>query len=323
MEFKDYYKILGVDEKADAQELKSAYRRLARKYHPDVSKEADAVDHFKEVGEAYEVLKDPDKRSEYDLLRSQGARRPDGGFEPPPDWASRAHFNEGGFTGADAGQFSDFFESIFGGGRQGAGPGFNQGFGQRQGGYAMRGEDIHYKLPVFLEEAFAGGEKTISLKVPEIQQGRVLQRQRSLKVKIPAGVTEGQHIRLRGQGEPGQGNGPAGDLYLEIQIAPHPLYQVDGRDLSIDLPVTPWEAALGATVKVPTLSGPVQMKIPPGTHSGKQLRLRGKGLPGKPAGDLYATVQVKMPPTQTERSQSLFRELAEEVPFNPREALER
>lgn len=317
MEFKDYYKILGVDEKADAQEIKAAYRRLARKYHPDVSKEADAVDRFKEVGEAYEVLKDPEKRSEYDLLRTQGARRADGGFEPPPGWTSRAGFGQGGFTGADASQFSDFFDSIFGGGAAGAG---RQARGQSW--YAMRGDDIHHKLPVFLEEAFSGTEKTISMQVPEVEQGRVVQRQRSLKVKIPAGVTEGQHIRLRGQGQPGQGGAEPGDLYLEIQIAPHPIYSVDGRDLSMDLPVAPWEAALGASVKVPTLAGPVQLKIPEGTHSGKRLRLRGKGLPGKPAGDLYVVIQVKMPPSQTERSKTLFRELAEEVPFNPREALE-
>lgn len=312
MEFKDYYKILGVDESADAQALKTAYRRLARKYHPDVSKEPDAADRFKEIGEAYEVLKDPDKRNEYDLLRTQGARRPDGGFEPPPGWASRANFGQGGFTGADASQFSDFFDAMFGGGRQTRG----------QSWYAMRGDDIHHKLPLFLEEAFSGAEKTITLQVPEVEQGRVYQRPRSLKVKIPAGVGDGQNIRLRGQGGPGQGGAESGDLYLEIQIAPHPIYTVDGRDLSMDLPVAPWEAALGATIKVPTLAGSVQLKIPEGSHSGKRLRLRGKGLPGKPAGDLYVTVQVTMPPSQTERSRSLFRELAEEVPFNPREALE-
>lgn len=318
MEFKDYYEILGVDEKADAQALKAAYRRLARKYHPDVSKEADAADRFKEVNEAYEVLKDPDKRAEYDQLRAYGGQGPGGGFEPPPGWSSRADFGQGGFTGADASQFSDFFESIFGGARQGAGR-----QGSTQGWYAMRGEDIHHKLPLFLEEAFSGGEKTITLQSPEVdRQGRVQQRQRSLKVKIPAGVTDGQHIRLRGQGAPGQGSGEAGDLYLEVQIAPHPVYSVSGRDLSMDLPVAPWEAALGATVKVPTLGGSVQLKIPEGTHSGKRLRLRGRGLPGKPAGDLYVNIQVKMPPAQTERSKSLFRELAEEVPFNPREALE-
>lgn len=313
MEFKDYYKILGVDESASAQELKAAYRRLARKYHPDVSKEPDTDERFKEIGEAYEVLKDPDKRAEYDQLRARGARRPDGGFEPPPDWASRAGFGQGGFTGADASQFSDFFDAMFGGGRQTRG----------QSWYAMRGDDIHHKLPIFLEEAFSGAEKTISLRAPEVDpQGRVQQRQRSLKVKIPSGVTEGQHIRLRGQGAPGQGGGEPGDLYLEIQIAPHPVYSIEGRDLSMDLPVTPWEAALGATVTVPTLAGRVQLKVPQGTHSGKRLRLRGKGLPGKQPGDLYVTVQVKMPPAQTERSKELFRQLAEEVPFNPREALE-
>lgn len=312
MEFKDYYRILGVEDDASAQDIKTAYRRLARKYHPDVSKEADADDRFKEVNEAYEVLKDPDKRGEYDQLKAYGGRDPQGGFQPPPDWASGAHFRQGGFTGADASQFSDFFDTMFGRGRQPGG----------QGWYAMRGDDVHHRLGIFLEEAFNGAEKVISLRMPEVDgEGRVRQRQRNLKVKIPAGVTDGQHIRLRGQGAPGTGGAEAGDLYLEIQLAPHPLYAVDGRDLTMKLPVAPWEAALGATVRVPTLAGAVQLKVPAGAQSGTRLRLKGKGLPGKPAGDLYVSLQLAMPPDQTERSKALFQELAEEVPFNPREAL--
>ncbi|MFE8070201.1 DnaJ C-terminal domain-containing protein [Marinobacteraceae bacterium S3BR75-40.1] len=316
MDFKDYYKILGVDPEADSAEIKKAYRRLARKYHPDVNKEPEAEDQFKEVGEAYEVLKDPGKRAEYDQIRQYGTQSAGGGFEPPPGWESSAHFNQGGFTGADAEHFSDFFESIFGGGG-----GFRQR-GPRSGGFAMRGEDLHHRLALLLEEAYAGCEKSITLRVPEVDaQGRVHQRAKTLKVKVPAGVTEGQHIRLKGQGAPGVGHGEPGDLFLEIQIAPHPHFSLDGKDVYLNLPVTPWEAALGAQVAVPTLGGKVTMKIPAGARSGQKLRLKHKGMPGKPSGDQYVVLQIAMPPKQTERSKELFEALAEEVPFNPREHL--
>ena len=320
MDFKDYYAILGVDEKADAAAIKSAYRKLARKYHPDVSKEADAENKFKELGEAYEVLKDPDKRAEYDQLRQYGARAGDGSFRPPPEWESAAHFGGGGFTDADAGQFSDFFEAIFG---RGGSAHRHYSRDGRQNWFQMRGDDLHQSLALFLEEAYHGCEKELRLRVPEVdQRGLVSHRERTLKVRVPAGVSNGQHIRLKGQGAPGIGGGEAGDLYLEIQIAPHPHYRVEGKDLYLALPVTPWEAALGTEVQVPTLDGAVKMKVPAGAREGQKLRLKGRGLPGSPRGDQYVTLSIAMPPKQTEKSRSLFEQLAREVPFNPRAHLE-
>ncbi len=313
MEFKDYYDILGVNEDASKSEIKSAYRRLARKYHPDVSDDEDAEDRFKEVSEAYEVLKDDEKRAEYDQLRRYGSSG--GGFEPPPGWESSAGFSGGGFTGADSRDFSDFFESVFGG----MGGGFRQ---QRGQGFAMRGEDMHHPLSLFLEEAYHGCEKAITLTKPEPgPDGQIQRRQRNLKVKVPAGVRDGQNIRLKGQGGPGMGGGPAGDLYLEVRIAPHPHFRLEGSDLYLTLPVTPWEAALGASVQVPTMDGRASMKIQPGAREGQKMRLRGKGMPGKQRGDLYVVLQITMPPKQTEKSRELFRALADEVPFNPREHL--
>lgn len=314
MEFKDYYRILGVDEDASKSEIKSAYRKLARKYHPDVSSESDAEDRFKDVSEAYEVLKDDEKRAEYDQLRKHG-QRDDGGFDPPPGWESGASFSRGGFTGADSMDFSDFFESIFGG----AGGGFRQ---QRGQGFAMRGEDLHHQLSLFLEEAYNGCEKSLRVQQPEPgPDGRVQRRERTLNVKVPAGVRDGQTIRLRGQGGPGIGDGPDGDLYLDIQIAPHPHFRLEGGDLYVTVPVTPWEAALGGRITVPTMGGKATLTIPEGAREGKKLRLRGKGMPGKDPGDEYVVLQVAMPPKQTDRSRELLRELSEEVPFNPREHL--
>lgn len=320
MEFKDYYATLGVDENADSSAIKAAYRKLARKYHPDVSKEAGAEDKFKELGEAYEVLKDPDKRAEYDQLRQQGARAGDGSFRPPPDWESAAHFSEGGFTGADAAHFSDFFETIFG---RGGSAHRQYDRGGRQSWFQMRGDDLHHSLALFLEEAYQGCDKELQLRVPEVdQRGLVTHRERNLRVKIPAGVSNGQQLRLKGQGAPGVGGGEAGDLYLELRIAPHPHYRVEGRDLYLTLPVAPWEAALGASVPVPTLDGPVKMKIPAGAREGQTLRLKGKGLPGSPRGDEYVVLSIAMPPKQTDTSRQLFEQLSREVPFNPRAHLE-
>ncbi|HET8710933.1 MAG TPA: DnaJ domain-containing protein, partial [Spongiibacteraceae bacterium] len=215
MEFKDYYKILGVAETADAAEIKSSYRKLARKYHPDVSKEADAEARFKEIGEAYEVLKDPEKRAEYDQLRALGAQQADGRFRPPPGWHSAADFSEGGYTHADASHFSDFFESIFGS-RGNAHRTYTSDGHQRS--FRVRGQDIHYKLSIFLEEALHGGQQQITLRVPEADEyGLVTHREKTLNVKIPPGVMPGQRIRLAGQGAPGIGGGDAGDVFLEIE----------------------------------------------------------------------------------------------------------
>ena len=315
MDFKDYYALLGVSESATAEEIKKAYRKLARKYHPDVSKETDADARFKEVGEAYEVLKDAEKRAEYDELRKYGHRGP-GGFEPPPGWQSRSHFGGGGYTEADAQHFSDFLEQIFGGG------GARSGF-QRQQGHRMRGEDIHARLALFLEEAFAGCEKQVQFTTHEPDpQGRLVPRLKTLNVKIPAGVRDGQPIRLKGQGAPGFGQGEPGDLFIEIELAPHPLFSVDGHNIQLTVPITPAEAVLGATITVPTLAGKVNVKVPKGANSGQKLRLKGKGLPGKHPGDQIVALQVVVPPAHTPETEALYSQLAKlESSFKPRSKL--
>ncbi|WP_111494752.1 DnaJ C-terminal domain-containing protein [Marinobacter bohaiensis] len=312
MEFKDYYAALGVKEDASPDEIKKAYRKLARKYHPDISKEDDAEDKFKDVGEAYEVLKDPEKRAEYDQLRTYGAGR-SGHFEPPPGWESASRFGGGGYTEADAGQFSDFFESIFGGGR-------HAGFGGFRQNMRMRGEDVHARLALFLEEAYSGCEKQVQFEVTENDaRGLPKRRTKTLKVKIPAGMSQGQHIRLKGQGAPGFGGGEAGDLFIEVDLAPHPLFTVDGRDVVMTLPVAPWEAALGAEVTVPTLGSRLKVKVPRGATGGQKLRLKGKGLPGKKPGDQIVVLQIALPRKHDGDSEALYRKLAEaEKGFNPR-----
>jgi len=321
MDFKDYYAVLGVSESASPEEIKKAYRKLARKYHPDVSKVEDADTKFKDLGEAYEVLKDPEKRAEYDQLRKYGAKA-DGSFEPPPGWQSASGFGGGGYTDADARQFSDFFEEIFGGGRRG---GFSGGFGGgdfRQN-MKMRGEDVHARIALFLEEAFHGCDKQVSFTVNEADQhGRVIPRQKTLKVKIPAGMREGQHIRLKGQGAPGVGGGEPGDLFIEVEFAPHPHFTVEGRDVLVTVPVAPWEAALGASVTVPTVGSKVKVKVPRGSTSGRKLRLKGKGFPGKHPGDQIVVLQVTMPEKHSPEAEKLYEQLAEaEKNFNPRSKL--
>lgn len=320
MDFKDYYAVLGVSESASPEEIKKAYRKLARKYHPDVSKEDNATEKFKDVGEAYEVLKDPEKRAEYDQLRKYGAR-PDGSFEPPPGWQSASGFSGGGYTEADARRFSDFFEQIFGGGRG------SHGFAEAGGGFRqstrMRGEDVHARLPLFLEEAFSGCEKQVSFTVHEVDShGRLIPRQKTLKVKIPAGMQEGQHLRLKGQGSPGVGGGSAGDLLLEIELAPHPLFAVEGRDVVVTVPITPWEAALGASIIVPTVGSKVNLKVPKGSNTGRRLRLKGKGFPGKHPGDQIIILQVVMPEQHSPEAEKLYEQLGQiESNFNPRSKL--
>lgn len=321
MDFKDYYAVLGVSESASPEEIKKAYRKLARKYHPDVSKEDDADARFKDVGEAYEVLKDPEKRAEYDQLRKYGARG-DGSFEPPPGWQSASGFGGGGYTEADARQFSDFFEEVFGGGRRAGGFG-GAGFGGFRQNMRSRGEDAHARLALFLEEAYHGCEKQVQFTTHEVDEhGRIIARPRTLKVKIPAGMRDGQHIRLKGQGSPGMGGGENGDLFIEVELAPHPLFTVEGRDLLLTVPVSPWEAALGASVTVPTVGGKVNLKIPKGSNSGRKLRLKGKGLPGKHPGDQIVVLQVVMPEQHSAEAEKLYQQLAEaEKHFNPRSKL--
>lgn len=311
MQYKDYYRILGVPRNAGDDEIKKAYRRLARKYHPDVSKEAGAEERFKEVSEAYEVLKDPARRGRYDQLGKNWQAGQE--FRPPPGWQGWQGGPQPRAGRAGQADFSDFFESLFGG--------LGGGFGGRQD-FRRRGEDIHQRLAITLEEARQGGKRTISLHSPEQDwHGQVQQRQRTLSVKIPVGVTEGQKIRLAGQGGRGTAGGANGDLYLEIHIQAHPLFSVDDRDITLTLPITPWEAALGARVEVPTLEGRVSLTVPANARGGQRLRLRGRGLPGNPPGDQYVVLSIVNPPVDSDRARELFQQLAQELPFDPRASL--
>ncbi len=328
MEYKDYYSTLGVDKKASQDDIKKAYRRLARKFHPDVSKEANAEEKFKNVQEAYEVLKDPEKRTAYDQLGSQWKQGQD--FRPPPGWGggnggNGRFYTSGDFDGSDLGGFSEFFSNLFGGGGQGGarrshtrtrGHGFeDQGFG-----FAERGGDQQAKIRVSLEDAFKGAKRQIQLQVPEVNaSGMVTPKLRTINVNIPAGVASGQQLRLAGQGSPGVGGGPNGDLYLEIELEPHKLFTLKGKDVYLTLPVTPWEAALGAEIKVPTLGGWVGLKLSPGSQSGQKLRLKGRGMPGKPAaGDQYAVVSIEIPKPATDEQKQIYDQMAKQMPFNPR-----
>lgn len=309
MQFKDYYAALGIGRDATAEELKRAYRKLARKYHPDVSKEADAEERFKEVAEAYEVLKDPKKRAAYDEV---GRRWRDHGqtAQPPEGWDAGFEFGEQEF-GADAGTYSDFFGALFGG-RGRPRPG--------RGTLHARGEDHHAKVMIDLEDAFFGATRTMSLQMPVLEpDGRVVLSDRQLELRIPAGIRAGQHLRLPGQGGPGLGDGAAGDLYLEVGFRPHRLYRADGRDLMMDLPLAPWEAALGTTLRVPTPGGTVELRVPPGSKPGAKLRLKGRGLPGPTPGDLYAVLSVALPSADGGARDAAYRALADaSAGFDPR-----
>jgi curved DNA-binding protein len=314
VEFKDYYKVMGVARDATDAQIKQAYRKLARKFHPDVSKEPDAEARFKEVGEAYEVLRSPEKRAAYDQLGS--GPRPGQDFRPPPDFGSGFEFSGAG-PGEAGGDYSDFFESLFG--RAAAGGG---GAGRRRGAGPDHGEDHHAKVLLDLEASLEGGSRSLTLRVPELDpEGRITARERVLNVRVPKGILPGQTIRLAGQGAPPHGEGKAGDLYIEVEFQPHPLYRVEGRDLYVDLPVAPWEAALGAAVKTPTPGGVVDLKIPPASQAGTKLRLRGRGIPTSPPGDLYAVLQIALPKATDDKGKAAYRALAEAMPFNPRASL--
>ena len=304
MEYKDYYQIMGVGRDASADDIKRAYRRLARKFHPDVSKEKDAEARFKEVGEAYEVLRDPEKRAAYDAL---GTRKPGEEFRPPPDW----QFDYGAAE-ADVGNHSDFFEQLFGGLGRG-----------RRGSFRSRGFDTAGQVEVTLEEAFKGTERRLSLqRVAVDERGRAQPTTQQLTVRIPAGVVDGQRIRVPSQGEPGVGGGPAGDLFLEVHLQSHRWFRAEGRDIWLDLPVTPWEAALGESVQVPTLGGRVNLKVPKGSQTDRQLRLRGRGLPGNPPGDQLVVLKIMTPPPQTPADEAVYKEMAGKLRMNPRQAME-
>jgi curved DNA-binding protein len=294
MKYKDYYQTLGVPRDATAEDIKKAYRRLARKYHPDVSKETGAEEKFKEVNEANEVLSDAEKRSAYDQL---GYYQPGQDFRPPPDWGGRG----GGFAGS--GDFSDFFEQMFG-----AGVG---GHGHRRGRAAARGQDIEATLTLTLEEAFHGCHKEISLAAASGQH--------SVKMRVPAGSLPGTRLRLAGKGQASPMGGAAGDLYLPLQISPHARYRLEERDIYLDTPISPPEAALGCTLTVPTLAGNLRLKVPAGARSGQKLRLAGRGMPtadGK--GDFYVQLQIVLPPALSDVERALYEQLQAASHFNPR-----
>lgn len=294
MEYKDYYKIMALERGASQDDVKRAYRRLARKFHPDVSKEADAEKRFKELAEAYAVLKDPEKRAAYDELGANWKAGKE--FRPPPASGTEFEFS-------DSAAFSEFFESLFG---------QQHGYGADAGGrFKARGEDHHARVQIDLEDAYSGATRQISL-APD----------RTLNVRIPKGVQQGQRIRLSGQGAPGHGGESAGDLFIEIQFRPHRLYSAIDRDVHLTLPLTPWEAALGATVEVPTPAGPVDMKIPAGSSSGKKLRLKGRGIPAQPPGDFYVRIEITLPVANNEAAKELYRTMQRELDYNPRERLE-
>jgi curved DNA-binding protein len=312
MEFKDYYATLGVQRTATQDEIKRAYRKLARKYHPDVSKEPDGEARFKEVAEAYEVLGEAARRQAYDDVGSR--HRAGQQFDPPPDWDRGFDFGH-----ADAGatpDHSDFFEALF----------RRQSTGARgpRGAEPLAGGDHHAKVRIDLRDAYRGAQRHISWRVPQVDaQGQLTMHERQLEVNIPKGIRNGQHLRLVGQGSPGRGDAAAGDLYLEIEISPHPAFRVDGRDVYTDLPVAPWEAALGAGVTVPTPDGNVELTVPPDSAAGRKLRLKGQGIPGTPPGDLYAVLKVALPPADTPAAQAAWRALAQAFDhFNPRPAQE-
>jgi curved DNA-binding protein len=318
MEYQDYYKTLGVQENASADEVKKAYRQLARKYHPDVSKEKGAEEKFKILREAFEVLKDPAKRAEYDQLKKLGAYEKDGSFRPPPQWQSSRRPGSG-FSPENEEEFSDFFASLFG---QGRGAGASRSNHRRPA--QRRGEDIHARLGISLEEAVHGGEKQVQFTVAEVDAtGQMARRNKVLNIKIPPAMTPGQFMRLRGQGAPGSNGGEPGDLFVEIELEAHPHFTVDGQDIHITVPITPWEAALGATITLPSLGSRLNVKVPKGATSGQKLRLTGKGLPGKNSGDLIVVLMIAMPRTHSAEAEVLYKKLAEvESSFHPRTRLE-
>jgi curved DNA-binding protein len=307
MEFKDYYETLGVQRNATQDEIKKAYRKLARKYHPDVSKEKNAEARMKEVNEAHAALSDPEKRAAYDQL-GQGNRAGQD-FRPPPDWDAGFEFSGRGFGDANAAEFSDFFAELFG--RRGS----------ESAHFRSRGEDHHAKILLDLEDGYRGATRVIALRVPTVDaRGHVGLAERNLEVRIPKGVHEGQVIRLAGQGHAGTGGGSAGDLYLEVHFKAHSRYRVEGRDVYATLPVAPWEAALGASIRSEVPDGALDVLVPAGSQTGRKLRLKGRGVPGVPPGDLYLVLEVVLPPADNAKAREIYLSMARELPFDPRRA---
>jgi len=309
MKYKDYYETLGLQRSATSSEIKTAYRKLARKYHPDVNKQAGTEERFKEVAEAYQVLKDDEKRAAYDRMGSDWQNGQD--FQPPPNWNEGYEFRGRGRESQSTADFSDLFAEMFG---QAAAAGHG-----RQREMHAAGEDHHAKVVIALEDAYRGAQRAISLQMPVVDaQGHATLQSRTLNVAIPKGVAAGQRLRLAGQGGAGLGQGPAGDLYLEIAFQDHALFHVDGRDVSLNLPVAPWEIALGAQVTVPTPDSSAEMTIPPGSTSGRRLRLKGKGIPGNPAGDLYVILNIVLPPADSDSAKAAYEAMRQAFAFDPR-----
>ncbi|MCC6193851.1 MAG: DnaJ domain-containing protein [Burkholderiales bacterium] len=305
MKYKDYYGILGLERGAGADEIKTAYRRLARKYHPDVSKEKGAEEKFKEVSEAYETLKDPEKRKAYDQLGT--GYRPGDDIRPPPDWGAQYAQGRGGFEDID---LSDLFAGFAGA----------RGAGRRQANRPSPGSDYEAVVRISFEQAFRGTEIDLDLSVLEWDPDGGMRRvPHRVRARIPRGVTNGEKLRVPGKGGKGINGGPEGDLYLDIEVAEHPLYRVTGNDLYIDLPLAPWEAVLGTSVELPTPAGPVTLKVPAGTRAGQQMRLSGRGMTrGGSAGHLYALVRIEVPSVVDDAQEALYRQLAEKSNFDPR-----
>ena len=333
MEFKDYYTVMGLARDALPEDIKRAYRKLSRKYHPDVSKEKNAEALFKQLGEAYEVLKDPEKRTAYDQLGEHWKEGQE--FRPPPGWNANAEHAgrsapggyPGGFAGAgsgDGGDYSDFFESLFRQGFATGGTTGSAGAGGQRARYSAAGEDRHAKILIDLEDAYSGATRTISLRVPEMDdQGHVIPREHQISFSVPKGIRAGQHIRLAGQGAPGVGGASAGDLYLDVEFKPHPLYRVEQRDVYLDLPIAPWEAALGADVQAPTPTGRVEVTVPPGSAAGRKLRVKGRGLPGSTPGDFYFVLQIAVPAADSDSAKTFYEGMATQfASFKPRAKLE-
>ena len=303
MEYKDYYQALGVENSASADDIKKAYRKLVRKYHPDVSKSKDADAKTKEINEAYGVLGDPEKRAAYDELGS--ARQAGQQFRPPPEWAS---------SYGDADMDSDFFSDLF------AHVGRRSRAGGHGGGFQMRGEDIHVSIAIDLVDTYRGATRTVTVRSPQRDgAGRVVSADKQLNVNIPKGVLPGQQLRLAGQGHPGGGGGPPGDLFLAIGLNPDARYRVEGSSVVETVPVAPWEAALGAHITVPTPSGDVEVRVPQGSQTGRKLRLKARGIPAHPPGDLYLVLEVALPPADNDKARQLYETMAREfAAFNPR-----